>query len=587
MRNQFLPLVVKHFPGLARIAHLLYADHSVLRYNHERASFGSEEGAAQGCLLGVFLFALSLTENVVKPISLEVPELEVHGWYADDGSLAGHTDDVFRACNVVLRTGPSIEYNLNMSKSEVFFPIWLSGGTPTSDPFDPRMKRAKEGVVTLGTPIGTDNFVKRYLANKVSGVQKLLEMIEKLDNPQCEWIMLRNSAFGKFGSRLRTVPTALALPAANAVDKIVADTFSRVVGAPNFNSTQKGFLHLSLGVRSAASHASAARLASMTSVHKEITNIGLPAIALPRDMDATVQHFKTQISAGFIFNQEVAHKQKALSTLVDSELKIRLMATLNTREKATLLAFTAPHASAFLRQLPTSSQWKMPNELMITLLRLRLALPIAAAPRPCPVPKCNKICDEYGVHAMSCMRSHDMIGKHNLICDFLASKFRQVGYRTDNNVPNLTLGPHTKERPADFLVIRHSRDENHEFTNIAFDVTVANPLKRSAVNQTSAGKTLFAADALFDKKLAKYNTLAPGTKVIPLAFQALGGHRAEVSNEILALAQRLRFQRRIPVCAIQAELTAQLSFILMKGVAAQILKRCTPFNLVPEEAGVM
>ena len=45
----------------------------------------------------------------------------------------------------------------------------------------------------------------------------MFEMIENLDNSQCEWLMLRN----KLGTNLRTVPTALALSAALAVDKLV------------------------------------------------------------------------------------------------------------------------------------------------------------------------------------------------------------------------------------------------------------------------------------------------------------------------------------------------------------------------------
>jgi hypothetical protein len=303
--------------------------------------------------------------------------------------------------------------------------------------------------------------------------------------------------------------------------------------------------------------------------------------------DATEQHFKTQISAGFILDREVVHRQKDLCKLIDTELMRRMSETLGPREKARLIAFNVPHSAAFLRQIPSSPKWKMPNEHMIALLRLRLALPIAANPRPCPVPKCSKICDEYGVHAMSCMRSHDMIGKHNLICEFLASKYREVGFFTDNNVPNLTLGPHTKERPADFLVLRHTRDENNSLINIAFDVTVANPLKVSALQQTAGGVPLFAANALFEKKIVKYNTLAPGVKITPLAFQSLGGHRDEVSMEIRMLAQRLRYQYRKAISSIQAELTAQLSFILMKGVAAQILKRCSPFNYAPQVDGVM
>ena len=151
----------------------------------------------------------------------------------------------------------------------------------------------------------------------------------------------------------------------------------------------------------------------------------------------------------------------------------------------------------------TRPEWRMPNDSVADLLRLRLCIAISSAPRPCPVRNCGKSCDEYGVHAMSCMRSHDMIGKHNLIVEYLAHLYRLVGYKTSNNVPNLTLGPHSKERPADYLVLRHSVDADKATIDAAFDVTVANPIKASAINKTASGQHLFAATKLYEKKLLK------------------------------------------------------------------------------------
>lgn len=575
-----LKLALQHFPDMARVAYMLYGEHSWLRYNGERAPFDSAEGVAQGCLLGVFLFALSVHCTVAQPVAQAFPSLEVHGWYADDSSFGGPIQTVFNAIKMVEVKGEDPNYGLNMTKCEVFFPITLSGGKPASDPFDARMKRATDGIVSLGSPIGTPKFVQDYVDTKVNAVKQLIDMIECLDNPQCQWLMMRNLSFGKLGSRLRTVPTELALPAAKKLDELVSTAFSRLVGVPWLTDFQFRTLSLGsklggLGVRSAQLHASAARVASFTSSRAQLIKLGGPPLTPPSDMAYTVQHLKSNLSAGFVIDLEKEYTQKGLSKAIDIELKNRLLDTAPTkRDRAALIARSAPHSAAFLRQIPTKAKWRMPDRYMTSLLRQRLGLPIGDVERPCPAPHCDKICDVYGVHAMSCMRSHDMIGKHNLICEFLAKKLRKVGYVARTEVQNLSVGPHTKERPADILVVNYERGRDR-----AFDVTVANPLKKSAIEETLKGDVLFAAKDLHTAKVNKYNELKPNVEVVPLAFQSLGGHTEQVSALILDIAKRLKHHKNKASSIIKCELIVKISFILMKGVAAQILKRCNDFPI--------
>jgi hypothetical protein len=68
------------------------------------------------------------------------------------------------------------------------------------------IERANEGIRLLGTPIGSEVFIREHARRKVEETLALMNKIKDLQNPQLELILLRSCAsFPKINFLLRTV----------------------------------------------------------------------------------------------------------------------------------------------------------------------------------------------------------------------------------------------------------------------------------------------------------------------------------------------------------------------------------------------
>ena len=80
----------------------------------------STTGVQQGDPLGPLLFAL-----VLHPLVLRVRDsckLLFHAWYLDDGTIIGDAKEVAKALDVIIAEGPRLGLQLNIKKTEVFWP---------------------------------------------------------------------------------------------------------------------------------------------------------------------------------------------------------------------------------------------------------------------------------------------------------------------------------------------------------------------------------------------------------------------------------------------------------------------------------
>ena len=86
-----------NFPQIYSWVHFCYSKHSFLFFGNFIIS--SEAGVQQGDPLGPFLFCLVL-QVVINAFVKATPNLTLHNWYMDDGSLVGKIDDVLKAWNI-------------------------------------------------------------------------------------------------------------------------------------------------------------------------------------------------------------------------------------------------------------------------------------------------------------------------------------------------------------------------------------------------------------------------------------------------------------------------------------------------------
>lgn len=126
------------------------------------------------------LFSLVLRELTSKFESDGLVSL----WYLDDGHLAGPSEQVLEALNVILREGTSFGLHLNLNKCLVY-----GNGL---DLFPDEIPRSYDGLVALGTPIGTNDFIKSKVKTIVSNSISLMNKSQEIDDPQMELLLLRS-----------------------------------------------------------------------------------------------------------------------------------------------------------------------------------------------------------------------------------------------------------------------------------------------------------------------------------------------------------------------------------------------------------
>eukprot|EP00759_Apiculatamorpha_spiralis_P008116 PhF_6_TR15074/c2_g1_i1/m.23702 len=185
-RRAVLRALEKWAPNLVPWFWTTYGPLSRLRYGTYVVN--SEEGVQQGDPLGPLFFALGIHAMVLR-IAAEVPHLDIHKWYLDDGVIAGSLDDVHKALHIIqeMCSGPEGDLGLtmNVSKCEL---ICLSATTPTGA-FPKEITRTTRCFEVLGVPIGDVDLVSEHLSKtSVAKAIKVFDAISALDDPQVAYV---------------------------------------------------------------------------------------------------------------------------------------------------------------------------------------------------------------------------------------------------------------------------------------------------------------------------------------------------------------------------------------------------------------
>ncbi|GJZ39756.1 hypothetical protein Tco_0586319 [Tanacetum coccineum] len=120
--------------------------------------------------------------------------LSLHAWYLDDGTIVGDTMVVGKVLELIIKDGLGCGLHLNVDKTEVFW--------PKEDPrsrlaciFSPNIARPLHGVKLLGGPASVDfDFCNELVMKRVAKTIGLMDAIAKINDPQCELLLLRSCA---------------------------------------------------------------------------------------------------------------------------------------------------------------------------------------------------------------------------------------------------------------------------------------------------------------------------------------------------------------------------------------------------------
>ena len=406
-RTILLQECAKKFPQIYKWAFFCYSQHSLLFFGN--FSISSEAGVQQGDPLGPFLFCLVLQKLIAK-ISSQVPNLRLNSWYMDDGSFFGNSRDVLKAWNIVKNEGPSLGLFPNISKCELISP---SCSTSAFDDFDPEFKKEVMDMEILGSPIGSKDFSEKWMQEKINKkLPILLGKLTILDNPQVSYlILLFCASFCKIVWYIRTVPSTFITDTCQKFDELVLKSFEGII-ACGLSSQSIKQIQLSTkfggaGLRSSKDHAPAAYVSSFFS-SKPLAQSFLRSPIMNPHLDSCFDLLNSKLlMEDFTDPSSEVSQQKDLSHKIDKSNSVQLSSECNLIDKARILCCSAPHASAWIRALPTSSDTFTNLEWELAMKRW-LGIRIYNEGHRCAA--CHKqSIDIYGHHAAACPVSGDRI----------------------------------------------------------------------------------------------------------------------------------------------------------------------------------
>ena len=269
-RDAVLQQVVDHFPALSRWATWCYRQPTRLQFGDRVLS--SSSGVQQGDPLGPLLFAAAL-QPLARELRSRPLDLAIH--FLDDGVLAGDLAAVSAALTEVQLRAAEIGLVLNLSKCEVVVfgavdETTLRAHFPNAFLQNPDGSgKVLRNFEFLGAAIGDAAYIQAHTAARTAKAGELLDMLADLEDPQVGLRLLRACGLFSDDHSMRCNPAMAQVAALTSFDDMVRRCFSGLTGihatAAQWGQAARGFAQAGLGLRSCATHAPAAYLASLGS----------------------------------------------------------------------------------------------------------------------------------------------------------------------------------------------------------------------------------------------------------------------------------------------------------------------------------
>ena len=173
----------RQIPSLLPWFHFTHGQSSPLFYNREVIT--STRGTQQGDPLGPAFFALAI-HKVASSIR-GVPGLEWLAWYLDDGILVGEPAALLGILQTLTGDFKAMGLTVNPGKCALWSPasiLDIEGSVPVVDWTSPKK--------VLGTPFGTQEAVRKFLAKRRAAHHVLLQKLALLPDPQAATALLRH-----------------------------------------------------------------------------------------------------------------------------------------------------------------------------------------------------------------------------------------------------------------------------------------------------------------------------------------------------------------------------------------------------------
>ena len=412
------------------------------------------------------MFALAL-DKPLKRIQRSHPQICVLA-YLDDTYLVGQAQHISAAVKDLETDLARINLKLNSDKTQIY-----TNGCNISDitaHMGPTFHRiSQEGIIVVGIPVGTTEYKKHTLDNKLSEIRAFLDNVNQIPTVQVRLHMLRTTVIPALNNIFRTIPPHITKPYAEQFDRYITNSLCLLLKTKKIEKhvQLQASLPLSkggLGLTTIAdkvqyfylaawcmtlkhSVAIAARRHSPIQKNWFSHHIYNPTSTISNIITSFKQHFPMYSSQlpditpttplSHVLSVLPKKLQHVLTAACHEERHQELYSLVRgEREQKRILTVASQDASAWLRAIPSQPGFKIDNELMVLRLRRWLGMAPLLRPHKC---FCGKnISDDRALHLETCgngIRVHD-----NIVAD-LSKMVNSAGGRCQREVPATVVFP--------------------------------------------------------------------------------------------------------------------------------------------------
>ena len=485
-------------------------------------------------------------------------------------------------------------------------PIWVGGQ---------EIPLTQRGVVALGVPLGTPEFVEAHLRAVLARQQGLLDNLPALHDAQVAWLLLSCCAAPRAQYALRTLPLDSTHGYAAGHDGAVLRCLAALLFADEGSQlpvhaqarAQLALRHGGLGLRSATRHAPAAYWASWADALRAIarrdpdfahevagslaSDRPLPlALQSARDACASLSAigFEPPAWAELLYAQVPSQLeedpsldltrgwQRPASQAVDDFCHRAFLRESNAASASLLDSQAGPHAARVLTTRPTLPEFSLESPLFRAILLRRLRLPLPLTSARC---RCRAHLDPCGDHLAACPRSGILRARGGPLERAAARVCREAGAAVALNVLVRDLNVDTARQDDRRIEVIANGLPLWGGAQLAVDTTLVSPLTAAGLPRRAGGRT--AGAALLTARRAKERTYpelcrSNRCRLTVIALEIGGRWSAEAATFVRLLARcRARSapppSRAAAISAFTLRWSALLSFAAARSFAASLL----------------
>ena len=446
-RPEMLQAVAERLPEIYAYCFSAYSQPSVLYFGQYRIS--SEVGPQQGDPIGPLLFC-----NTLHPLLCSL-ESKLKLGYLDDVSLGGPAANVGNDISRIVEEGRELGLVLNTSKCEL---IAHDDFVPADSLLRSFPRVSIKEADLLGAPLFPGPTLDRAWSDRCAELTRAINRLQSIGSQESLLLLRMSFSAPKVMHLMRCSPS-VSHPDLQKFDGLLRTAIDQLT---NSSLTDTQWLQASLpikdgglGVRRVASLATPAFISSAAS------SLYLQDIILA-DCPVPQCHYLQEYSA--LWSSSFGQLPDPLPVKqsfwdrpgVESDRALVDASLVNSYQRASFLAASAPHSGDWLFALPISScGLKLDDEAVRIAVGLRLGLNLCV-PHVC---RCGAQVDARGLHGFVCKHAPGRALRHHALNDVVARAFTSAGIpvtkeptglsRTDGKRPDgMTLIPWQAGRPV-------------------------------------------------------------------------------------------------------------------------------------------